>query len=56
MDHKLVKLFKRSLVKQKLDSLARGHLSGLVLLFHSCSPTAQFRLYTSLTQDVEPGL
>jgi hypothetical protein len=56
MDHELVKLFERSFVKQKLDPLARGHLAGLVLLFHSRSPAALFGLHASLAQDVEPGL
>ena len=54
MHDQLVKLFKRAFVKQKLDPLARGHLSGFVLLFNSRSAATLLSLRTSLAQNFQP--
>jgi hypothetical protein len=50
----LVKLFKRTFVEQKLDALARGHLSGGVLLLDARYAAACFRLGTAFAPRFEP--
>jgi hypothetical protein len=55
MDHELVKLFKRAFVEQKLDALARRHLSGFVLLFDTSATAALLSFNASLAQCLQPG-
>jgi hypothetical protein len=54
MHDELVKLFKRAIVKQELDPLARRHLSCFMLLFNASSAAPLLSLLASLAQDLQP--
>ena len=52
MHDELVKLFKRALIEQKLDSFARGHLAGSVLLLDAFGAAAFFSLRGSFFRSI----
>ena len=50
MDHELVKLFKRTFIEQKFDSLSRRHLSCCVLFLDARGAAALFGVEASLAE------